>query len=253
MKTASPSSPTAIRSTTRTALLQRPPILGPDRRTTRPAVIPVRPEYALKSALDFTLAGVLLALSAPAILATMLLVKLTSHGKALYSQTRVGRAGRTFTIYKIRTMTHECERFTGPQWSQKGDVRITPLGRILRKLHLDELPQLWNVLRGEMSLIGPRPERPEIVEDLRLSVFGYDVRHQVKPGISGFAQIHLPPDSNILSVHDKLIYDRYYISRMGLAFDLTILVGTAFKIIGLGKLYQRPPRIRLVHRDVVGS
>ena len=253
MKTASPSSPTAIRSTTRTALLQRPPILGSDRRTTRPAVIPVRPEYALKSALDFTLAGVLLALSAPAILATMLLVKLTSHGKALYSQTRVGRAGRTFTIYKIRTMTHECERFTGPQWSQKGDVRITPLGRILRKLHLDELPQLWNVLRGEMSLIGPRPERPEIVEDLRLSVFGYDVRHQVKPGISGFAQIHLPPDSNILSVHDKLIYDRYYISRMGLAFDLTILVGTAFKIIGLGKLYQRPPRIRLVHRDVVGS
>jgi len=248
MKTASPSNPTATRSTTRIALLQRPATLGSDRRTTRPAVIPVRPEYALKPALDFALAATLLALAGPAILAAMLLVKLTSHGPALYSQTRVGRAGRTFTIYKLRSMTHDCERFTGPQWSQKGDVRITPLGSILRKSHLDELPQLWNVLRGEMSLIGPRPERPEIVEDLRLSVFGYDIRHQVKPGISGFAQIHLPPDSNILSVHDKLIYDRYYISRMGMFFDLTILVGTAFKVIGLRRLYQLPLRKRLVQK-----
>jgi len=223
-------------------LRQRPPSLGSSRAAARPAVIPVRPAYALKGAVDYVLVAILLVPAVPAILIAMLLVKATSHGPALYTQTRVGRAGRTFTIIKIRTMRHECERFTGPQWSGRGDVRITPVGRILRKLHLDELPQLWNVLRGEMSLIGPRPERPEIVEDLRLSIFGYDVRHQVKPGISGFAQIHLPPDSNMLTVYDKLVYDRYYISRMGLALDLAILFGTGLKCLGLRGLYQRPPR-----------
>jgi lipopolysaccharide/colanic/teichoic acid biosynthesis glycosyltransferase len=244
MKTASPPCPTQTRSTTRTALQQRLPNLGSALRTIRPTVIPVRPEYALKVIFDYVLASILFVLAIPVILGTLLLVKLTSHGPALYSQTRVGRAGRSFTIYKVRTMNHNCEKFTGPQWSGQNDVRINPVGKVLRKLHLDELPQLWNVLRGEMSLIGPRPERPEIVEDLRLSVFGYDVRHQVKPGISGFAQIHLPPDSNILTVHNKLIYDRYYISRMGLWFDFTILIGTAMKVVGLQRLYQRLPRNR---------
>lgn len=223
---------------------QRLPNLGSALRTIRPAVIPVRPEYALKAVFDYVLASILFVLAIPVIAGTLLVVKLTSHGPALYTQTRVGRAGRRFTIYKVRTMNHNCEKFTGPQWSVRNDVRINPVGKVLRKLHLDELPQLWNVLRGEMSLIGPRPERPEIVEDLRLSVFGYDVRHQVKPGISGFAQIHLPPDSNILTVHNKLIYDRYYISRMGLWFDFTILVGTAMKVVGLRRLYQRLPRNR---------
>lgn len=249
MKTATPSSSTLNRSNTRIALQQRLATLGSERRSNRPAVIPVRPAYAAKVALDFCLASVLLVLAIPVIAVAMLLVKLSSHGPAMYTQTRVGRAGRVFTIFKIRTMTHNCEQFTGPQWSVAGDVRITPLGKVLRKLHIDELPQLWNVLRGEMSLIGPRPERPEIVEDLRLSVFGYDVRHQVKPGITGFAQIHLPPDSNILTVHNKLIYDRYYISRMGLLLDLTILCGTALKVVGLRKLYQRPPRVRLVQKN----
>ena len=245
MKTATPSSTSLTRSTARTALYQRLSDLGSRARwATRPAVIPVRPESALKVLLDYTLASVLLVLAIPVLAVAMLIVKLTSHGPAMYTQTRVGRAGRNFTIFKIRTMTHNCERFTGPQWSQVGDVRITRVGKVLRNLHIDELPQLWNVLRGEMSLIGPRPERPEIVEDLRLSVFGYDVRHQVKPGITGFAQIHLPPDINILTVHNKLIYDRYYISRMGLLLDLTILAATALKIVGLRRLYHRPPRNR---------
>jgi lipopolysaccharide/colanic/teichoic acid biosynthesis glycosyltransferase len=232
------------RSTARPALHQRLSSLGLARSPARPAAIPVRPEYIAKVALDYALGGVLFIIAIPVILGAMLLVRFTSHGPALYSQTRVGRAGRNFKIYKIRTMIHDCEKFTGPTWSVKGDPRITPLGRILRVLHIDELPQLWNVLRGEMSLIGPRPERPEIVEDLRLSIFGYDVRHQVKPGITGFSQVHLPPDSNILTVHNKLVYDRYYISRMGLLLDVTILAATALKVVGLRRLYQRPPRNR---------
>ncbi len=244
MNTAAPTAPISSRSQVRTALQRRISIPGCHRLPHRPAAIPVRPEYVAKVVLDYALSAILLALAVPVILGALLLVRFTSHGPALYSQTRVGRAGRNFKIYKIRTMTHDCEKFTGPQWSVKGDPRITPLGQILRVLHIDELPQLWNVLRGEMSLIGPRPERPEIVEDLRLSIFGYDVRHQVKPGITGFAQIHLPPDSNILTVHNKLVYDRYYIARMGLRLDLRILAATALKIVGLRKLYQRPPRNR---------
>ena len=244
MNTATKTASNYSRSTARTALHQRLSNPGIRRLPNRPAAIPVRPEYVAKVAVDYLLSAILLVFAVPVVLGALLLVKSTSYGPALYNQTRVGRAGRNFKIYKIRTMIHDCEKATGPQWSVKGDPRITPLGHILRVLHIDELPQLWNVFRGEMSLIGPRPERPEIVEDLRLSIFGYDVRHQVKPGITGFAQIHLPPDSNILTVHNKLVYDRYYISRMGLLLDLRILAATALKIVGLRKLYQRPPRNR---------
>jgi lipopolysaccharide/colanic/teichoic acid biosynthesis glycosyltransferase len=203
----------------------------------------IRPVYALKTCLDYTLAPALFLLGLPFMLIAMLLVKLTSPGPTIYTQARVGRAGRVFTIYKIRTMYHNCEKLTGPQWSTgKNDLRITPVGRILRALHIDELPQLWNVLKGEMSLIGPRPERPEIVEDLRVSVYGYDLRHEVKPGLTGFAQVHLPPDANILTVKNKLIYDRYYLSRVSLLLDLKILLCTGFKVLGLKSLYCRPPR-----------
>lgn len=245
MKTATPAnSLTVPRGPARSALTTRLTTSGLMRRAAKPAVIPVRPGYLIKTALDYVLASVLLVFALPAIAIGWCLVKLTSAGPGMYTQSRVGRGGRVFTILKLRTMTHNCELFTGPRWSVAGDVRITPLGNVLRKLHLDEIPQLWNVLRGEMSLIGPRPERPEIVEDLRLSVFGYDVRHQVKPGITGFAQIHLPPDSNILTVHNKLVYDRYYLSRMSLLMDIVILCGTALKVVGLRRLYQRLPRNR---------
>jgi lipopolysaccharide/colanic/teichoic acid biosynthesis glycosyltransferase len=173
----------------------------------------------------------------------VVLVRVTSRGPAIYTQARVGRCGRVFTLYKIRTMYHDCERFTGPTWCQPGDSRITPVGRVLRKLHLDELPQLFNVLKGEMSLVGPRPERPEIVEKLRGSVVGYERRHAVKPGITGFAQIHLPPDSCIRSVRNKLVYDLFYVRFRSWRMELFILFATGLKMLGLKRLYYRAPRV----------
>jgi lipopolysaccharide/colanic/teichoic acid biosynthesis glycosyltransferase len=204
--------------------------------------VPVRAAYPAKAAFDFALAAALFVLTLPLTAAVLLLVRATSRGPAIYSQTRVGRGGRVFVIYKVRTMYHECEKRTGIQWSVKGDPRITPVGRVLRALHLDELPQLWNVLIGDMSLVGPRPERPEIVSDLRVSIGGYDTRHAVRPGITGFAQIHLPPDSSIRTVWNKLVYDRHYIARMGPAMDVYCLACTGLKLLGLKRLYHRPPR-----------
>lgn len=241
MKTAIPAGRTApSRVAPRTALTTSAPAAAP--APVRTAAVPVVPTYRLKAAIDYALAAALLVLLLPVMAVTAAAVKLTSRGPAIYSQTRVGRGGRVFVIYKFRTMYHECEKVSGIQWSVRGDLRITPLGRVLRALHLDEFPQLWNVLRGEMSLVGPRPERPEIVNDLRVSVWGYDIRHAVLPGITGFAQIHLPPDSSIRTVKNKLIYDRFYVGRMGLLMDLYCLVCTGLKVFGLRRLYHRPPR-----------
>jgi lipopolysaccharide/colanic/teichoic acid biosynthesis glycosyltransferase len=203
--------------------------------------LPVRPTYRAKAWMDLLLAACCFVLAMPVMFLVLLLIRCTSSGPAIYRQTRVGRGGRIFTILKFRTMEHNCEARSGIQWSVAGDPRITPLGKWLRRLHLDELPQLWNVLRGEMSLVGPRPERPEIVADLQVSIYGYDLRHTVLPGITGFAQVHLPPDSSILTVKNKLIYDRFYVSRIGLGMDLYCLGCTVLKVLGLRKLYQRPP------------
>lgn len=195
-----------------------------------------------KAAADTLAAAVLLAVALPAVGLAMLLVKLTSRGPALYTQSRVGRGGRVFTIYKIRTMYHECESLTGPRWSIPGDPRITPVGKVLRDLHVDELPQLWNVLRGDMSLIGPRPERPEICAAIRKEIPGYDRRHAVKPGITGFAQVHLPPDTSMGSVRNKLIFDRFYVQHRGPRLEAYVLACTALKLLGLRRLYQLSPR-----------
>lgn len=186
-----------------------------------------------KAGADFLCALVLLILTAPLMLLAMLLVKLTSRGPALYCQTRLGRHNKPFTIYKIRTMYHECESLTGAAWCMPGDSRITPVGRWLRLTHLDELPQLWNVLRGDMSLVGPRPERPEFVPRLEQAIPHYRQRHLVRPGVTGLAQIQLPPDTDLSSVRLKLAYDLHYVHSVGFWLDLRIAFATACKMAGL--------------------
>jgi lipopolysaccharide/colanic/teichoic acid biosynthesis glycosyltransferase len=186
-----------------------------------------------RAAADYVAAGVLLVLTAPLLLAAMALVKLTSRGPAIYSQVRVGRDGRHFRIYKVRSMAHNCEAGTGPQWAKPKDSRVTRVGRFLRRSHLDELPQLWNVLRGEMSLVGPRPERPEFVAKLEVALPHYRERLLVRPGITGLAQVQLPPDAEVEDVGRKLLCDLYYVQHLGPRLDLQILACTAFKLVGM--------------------
>ena len=186
----------------------------------------------VKAAGDFAVALVLLVVLTPLLLVVGVLVKLTSSGPALYSQLRLGKNGRAYRIYKFRTMWHNCEQQSGPQWSRPGDPRVTRLGRLLRRTHLDELPQLWNVLRGDMSLVGPRPERPEIVPLLEEAIPGYRRRLLVRPGVTGLAQLQLPPDTDLASVRRKLAHDLYYVQCCGPWLDLRILLATAGYLAG---------------------
>ena len=183
-----------------------------------------------KRPFDCVLAALLLVAVAPVILFVALLVKLTSRGPVFYTQMRVGQDGRLYRLHKIRTMRHNCERETGPRWATQADPRVTRLGRVLRPLHLDELPQIWNVLRGEMSLVGPRPERPEFVAQLEVLLPCYRNRQAVRPGLTGLAQLQLPPDSDLNSVRRKLAYDLYYVHRVSLLLDLRILLSTGFHL-----------------------
>jgi lipopolysaccharide/colanic/teichoic acid biosynthesis glycosyltransferase len=192
-----------------------------------------------KVGVEFLLAVVLFVFFAPIIAVTALLVRLTSQGPAFYWQTRVGLSGRKFSICKLRTMVHNCESHSGPQWSTPGDPRVTRLGRFLRATHLDEVPQLWNVLRGEMSLVGPRPERPEFVPALQHALPQYDERHLVRPGITGLAQVQLPPDTDLASVQSKLICDLYYIRRMGPWLDIRLLFSTGLVFFGVPLPWSR--------------
>jgi lipopolysaccharide/colanic/teichoic acid biosynthesis glycosyltransferase len=181
----------------------------------------------------------LLILTIPVVLIAALLIKLTSKGPALFTQKRVGRDGRIYTIYKLRTMYDNCEKQSGPQWSKAGDPRITPLGRLLRRSHIDELPQLWNVLKGEMSLVGPRPERPEFVEVLMEDLLHYRERMRVRPGMTGLAQVQLPPDTDLASVRRKLACDLYYVQHLSLLLDLKVMLGTAFYLAGIPFTWTR--------------
>jgi lipopolysaccharide/colanic/teichoic acid biosynthesis glycosyltransferase len=236
--------------------VRTPALLAPDvvrlRRVEPPVearpqpTVPSRCWYtACKSAVDFAIALVLLLLAAPVILFCALLVRLTSRGPAFYSQVRLGRGGRPFRIYKLRTMVHDCEKSSGARWSTPGDPRITLLGRFLRKTHLDELPQLWNVLRGDMSLVGPRPERPEFVPSLERAIPGYRDRLLIKPGVTGLAQVQLPADTDIASVRRKINYDLHYVRSVGLWLDLRLIVCTAVHMLGVpyatvGRLFRLP-------------
>jgi lipopolysaccharide/colanic/teichoic acid biosynthesis glycosyltransferase len=188
---------------------------------------------ASKRAADLALAALVSVPTVPVMILAMVLVKLTSPGSSIYSQARVGLHGRPFIIYKIRTMFVDSEGATGAQWSLPGDRRITRIGRILRATHADELPQLWNVFRGEMSLVGPRPERPEFVGKLEQAIPCYRDRLLVRPGVTGLAQVQLPPDTDFGSVRRKLACDLYYIREAGLWLDLRIVLSTACSLVGI--------------------
>jgi lipopolysaccharide/colanic/teichoic acid biosynthesis glycosyltransferase len=188
---------------------------------------------AAKVILEVFLALTLIVLTAPVLLLAIVLVKLTSRGPVIYAQTRLGRYGKPFTLFKVRTMTHNCESLTGPCWSVPGDTRVTFVGRWLRRGHIDELPQLWNVLLGDMSLIGPRPERPEFVPQLERAITHYVDRLAIRPGVTGLAQVQLGADTNLDSVRTKLAYDLHYIQHMGLLLDARIYWATFLKMLGL--------------------
>jgi lipopolysaccharide/colanic/teichoic acid biosynthesis glycosyltransferase len=205
------------------------------RPSPRQASPPGKPTWygALKAGFDRLLALTLLVAGGPLILLAAVAVKLTSRGPVFYCQTRVGRGGRPFTIYKIRSMTHNCERVSGVRWSTAKDPRVTLVGRILRATHIDELPQLWNVLRGDMSLVGPRPERPEFIPQLEKAIPRYRERLLIRPGLTGLAQVQLPPDTDLESVRRKLACDLYYVERLGFWLDLRILLSTPFHVLGI--------------------
>lgn len=189
--------------------------------------------FQWKERTDPILAAILLIPGLPLIGVLVALIRLTSKGPGIFRQRRVGKHGRPFMMYKLRTMTHNAEAGTGPVWAQSGDPRITGLGRVLRNLHLDELPQLFNVLKGEMALIGPRPERPEFVEILAELVPGYVERLAVRPGVTGLAQINLPPDTDLLSVWRKLQLDLEYIETASFFLDLRMFLCTCVRLLSL--------------------
>jgi sugar transferase (PEP-CTERM system associated) len=175
-----------------------------------------------------------LLLSLPLLPFIILAIKLGSPGQIFYRQRRVGRNGVIFRCYKFRTMRSDAEADTGPTWAQDDDPRITPVGRFLRKTRMDEIPQLVNVLRGDMSLIGPRPERPEFVAALDQKIPYYHLRHSVRPGITGWAQILYKYGSSVEDAKEKLRYDLFYIKNMSAGLDLLIILST-IKIILLGR------------------
>jgi lipopolysaccharide/colanic/teichoic acid biosynthesis glycosyltransferase len=179
-----------------------------------------------KVAMDLVGSSLLLILTSPLLLAGALLVKLTSQGPAFYTQTRLGRHGKLFTIYKLRSMCHNCEKTSGVQWSTKGDARVTTVGRFLRASKIDELPQLWNVVMGDMSLIGPRPERPEFLQQLEEALPFYRCRLMVRPGLTGLAQVQLPPDTDLSSVRRKLAHDLHYVREHAFLMDLQVFAAT---------------------------
>jgi sugar transferase (PEP-CTERM system associated) len=185
----------------------------------------------LKSLFDRTLALVMFLVLWPAMIATAIAVRLTSPGPALFSQERVGRDGQLFTLFKFRSMYVDAESRTGPVWATEDDPRITSAGKFIRKTRLDELPQLFNVLAGSMSLIGPRPEREVFVDELAKDIPYFRQRHIVKPGLTGWAQINYPYGNTAEDALQKLQYDLFYIKYQSFVFDLSILFNTIKTIL----------------------
>jgi lipopolysaccharide/colanic/teichoic acid biosynthesis glycosyltransferase len=191
-------------------------------------------EYFARRATVMRIIGfVLFVVSVPLTALLIVIVRCTSRGPGIFRQSRVGKDGELFTMYKIRTMRQDAEAITGPVWAAEHDPRITRVGALLRFLHFDELPQLWNVARGDMALIGPRPERPEITEELIEVIPQYAQRVAVQTGITGLAQINLPADSDYASVARKLYLDLQYIDAASASIDIRIMLCTLMRMCGL--------------------
>lgn len=187
----------------------------------------------LKRLIDFSVSLVGLVVLAPLILGVGIVVRLDSPGPMFYRQMRVGLRGQPYMIWKFRSMSKDAEK-SGARWASEADPRISRVGRFLRKWRLDEIPQLMNVLKGEMSLVGPRPERPVFVQDLRSSIPYYDLRHTVRPGITGWAQTQFRYGASAEDSHIKLQYDLYYLKNLSLGLDARILLET-IKVVAFGQ------------------
>ena len=190
-----------------------------------------RASMAAKRAFDISLSLLGLIVGLPVMVLVAIAVRLTSRGPVFYHQDRVGLNGRIFMVHKFRTMRQDAEAATGPVWSRPNDVRITTVGRFLRRTRLDELPQLWNVLRGDMSFVGPRPERPEFVKDLTEKIPFYGQRHVVKPGLTGWAQVRYTYGASVEDAIEKLQYDLYYIKNLTFSLDIVIVLDTIKTVV----------------------
>ena len=184
-------------------------------------------EKAAKRIFDIVVSLIVLMVCMPILIGTAIIIKLTSKGPVLYRQERTGLHDRRFNLLKFRSMRVDAEKETGPQWASQNDPRVTPIGRFIRHARIDEIPQIFNVLKGDMSFVGPRPERPYFVEQLSEQVPYYRERHNVKPGITGWAQLNFPYGASMDDARRKLEYDLYYIKNYSLFLDFLILLQTA--------------------------
>ena len=179
----------------------------------------------LKRAFDVCVSIAIFLITAPIMLLTAIAIRLESKGPVIYKQDRVGLFEKEFTVYKFRSMRTDAEK-NGAVWAKEHDDRITRVGRFIRKVRIDELPQLWNVLKGDMSFIGPRPERMTFVKKLKEDIPYYSLRHTVKPGLTGWAQVCYPYGASEEDSRHKLEYDLYYIKNMSILLDITIVLKT---------------------------
>jgi sugar transferase (PEP-CTERM system associated) len=186
---------------------------------------------AAKRILDIVAASIGLLIASPVMAIVAIAVRATSKGPALYHQERVGQGGRIFTVHKFRSMRQDAEAGTGAVWAKAKDPRITPIGKFLRRTRLDEIPQLLNVLVGDMSMVGPRPERPEFVGQLTEKIPFYGLRHSVRPGVTGWAQVRYTYGASIEDAMEKLQYDLFYIKHMTVAFDLYVMFSTIKTVV----------------------
>jgi lipopolysaccharide/colanic/teichoic acid biosynthesis glycosyltransferase len=196
-------------------------------RTSRPAVF-------AKRGIDIALSAAGLLIASPLLLLCAIAIRLESPGSVFFAQERVGKGGKLFSVWKLRSMYVDAEAECGPVWTQPDDLRVTRIGKILRKTRMDEVPQLWNVLKGEMSLVGPRPERPEFVESLSLRYPYFALRESLKPGVTGWAQIQKGYVNAVEEFEEKLALDIYYMKYRSTRMDLLILWKTAKTMLLMG-------------------